>query len=156
VTRLVNEDGERPVVVATFSNAWEADLSQQHLTHAGIPAWVQAAGLDNPYRLAAGGMGMIRLFVPRERADEARRVLDDLAPFPEEPESSPGTDGPPLWVRVAGGVLVAGLIIGAIPQGFWVPTALVALAGWFVWRRLAFGSRERSHDDAPGENDADP
>ena len=82
---------------------------------------------------------MIRLFVPQERADEARRVLDDLGPFSEDldAELSPATNRLPLWVRVAGGVLVAGLIIGAIPQGFWVPTALVALGGWFVWRARA-------------------
>ena len=91
-------EGERPVVVATFPNAWEADLSRQCLTDAGIPAWVETAGLDNPYRLAAGGMGMIRLFVPRERAEEARSLLGDLSSVPEFPErtSAPAPSGLPV------------------------------------------------------------
>ena len=158
MTRRVSGDGERPVVVATFPSAWEADLSRQCLTDAGIPAWVETAGLDNPYRLAAWGTGMIRLLVPRERADEARSVLDDLAPVPEEPDAewAPANGGRPLWVRVAGGVLLAGLIIGAIPHGLRTPVALVALAGWLIWRRLALRRPVRSHDDASGQGDLGP
>jgi len=157
----VSEDRQRPVVVATFPNAWEADLSQQYLLDAGIPAWVETAGLDNPLRLAAGGTRMIRLFVPRERADEARSVLDDLAPAPGEPEEpdaewAPATGRMPLWVRMAGGVLLAGLIISAIPAGLRMPVALLALGGWFVWRRHARRRLVRSHDDASGESDARP
>lgn len=153
----MGEDGGRPVVVATFPNVWEADLSQHYLTEASIPAWVDAAGLDNPYRLATGWLGTIRLFVPRERADEARSVLEDLVPVPGEPDAEllAAAGGLPLWVRVACGVLLAGLIIGAIPHGLRIPVGLVAVAGWLLWRRLALRHHVRSKD-ASGEGDGGP
>ncbi len=154
----MNDEEERPVLVATFSNAWEADLAQQYLADAGIPAWVEKAGLDNPYRLTMGGMGTIRLFAPSGRVDEALSVLDDLAPMPQEgeAESAPAAGGVPIWVRVAGGVLLAGLIISAIPHGLRVPVALVALAGWVIWRRLPPRHSAGSHDQASGERNPRP
>jgi hypothetical protein len=132
----MSEHEEQPEVVATFMNAWEADLSLQYLTDAGIPAWVERAGLDSPYPIPMAGSEMVRLFVPSGRVGEARWLLDnldDLGPVPEEAE--PAAAGRPLWIRVAGGVLLAGLLISAIPHDLQVLAGFLALAGFLVWRR---------------------
>ena len=152
----MSADEDQPALVATFANGWEAEYSQGCLTDAGIPSWVERVGLDNPYRLASGGMGVVRLFVPSGRVVEARRLLDELTPAPDEPEATQSIGGVPLWIRVVGAILLLSIVVSAVPHGLRVPAAVVALAGFIFWRWLRAGPTVDSYDDASDERRAPP
>jgi hypothetical protein len=75
------------VVVAEFGAVLEADFAAATLEEAGIPARVTGAHLGV---FGAGYQGYsmfgVRVMVPWHREDDARRVLDGLAPDEDPPE----------------------------------------------------------------------
>lgn len=116
-------------VVATFARPWDAELARQYLDEAGIPAWVQGSHLDQPDRA-----GPIRLVVPVEWEEEAHLVLSDAAADGVEEEPLDSARRRPLWVTVVAGLVVAGLVITAVPRFLWVPLLILSFFGLLLWQ----------------------
>jgi len=136
-----------PTVVESFVHPWEADLARDYLADQGIPAWVETSGLDNPYRLPAAGMGLVRLYVSADRAEEARSLLAQLSasekadisvpPDRQEQEREGQFVRRPLWPTALGVAVVVALSVSAIPHRLRLPALVVVLlAGvlWFLFR----------------------
>jgi len=65
---------EEFVVVFTALGPAQADVVRGSLEAAGIPVYLEAGSQMLP--LGGSGLGEVRIFVPVERAEEARRLLD--------------------------------------------------------------------------------
>ncbi|MCB0827486.1 MAG: DUF2007 domain-containing protein [Solirubrobacterales bacterium] len=73
-----------PVQVAYATNQAEAEMIQGILSGEGIPSMVRRnRGFDVPDFLAAGPRDVV---VPPSAAEQARRILESLAPEPAGPE----------------------------------------------------------------------
>lgn len=139
-------DDTSRAAVAGYSRLWEAELAARYLEDHGIPAWVDEAGLDDPYRTPAGGFGLVRVFVPGGRADEAHALLagmqpeqdllEELAPEPPETPAEGPAGGEARWIRIVGFLVVAALAFAAVPHGLRIPAALLAGLGYMLWRLL--------------------
>jgi hypothetical protein len=151
----MNEIGREPAVVATFGAAWEAESPRQYLTNAGIPAWVDGPGMDDPYRLSARE-GATRLLVPPDRIEEARALLAGLTwAQPEDPFDSSRSH--PRWVRVVAAIALAALVLALVPFELRALVLPGAVGGYVVWRFLHprdGGVSRRSHD-GPGAQPRD-
>jgi hypothetical protein len=140
------EGDPEPTVVATFVRAWEADLARNYLVDVGVPAWVETSGLDNPYRLPAGGMGLLRLYVAADRTEEARRLLAQLSaagegniagpPDRQEREREGKFRRRPLWPTAGGVAVLVVLAVTAIPHGFRVPVLIITVLASVIWSLL--------------------
>jgi Putative prokaryotic signal transducing protein len=75
--------------VLEAAQVYEAELAALRLREAGIEARV----IDQSYRQeplpSVRALSLVRLLVPAERAEEARRVLADGAALPEDAEDAP-------------------------------------------------------------------
>jgi hypothetical protein len=87
--------GEQPsdgdwAVVAEVAERYEAELMAGHLRAAGIEARV----IDKSFRQeplpSVRSFAIVRVYVPADRLDESRRLLDEVATAPENTEG----DGP--------------------------------------------------------------
>ena len=68
---------DRPVLIKTFSNEAEADMAQQMLQNAGVPAFVlkdDAGGMEPQLQLTGG----VRLLVGNADAERAREILGNM------------------------------------------------------------------------------
>ncbi|MGH2724713.1 MAG: hypothetical protein ACRDI0_10725 [Actinomycetota bacterium] len=117
------------VVVATFLRPWDAEVARQSLEQAGIPAWVEGSGLDDPYR-----GGPVSLMVPVEWAEDAHLALAEPVEDDEEETLRPARRRRPLWVAVVATLVVAGLAIPSVPRFLWVPILLVTFIGLLLWQ----------------------
>jgi len=126
------------VVAATFADSWSAELAAGYLRQSGIPAWVQAGGLDDPFKSAGSG-ATVRLLVPIDRLESARALLAETMPEADGGPLEPPAHGHPVWVYPVALVLLLGIAIAAIPGSLRVPSLAVALAGYFVWRKIRSG-----------------
>ncbi len=77
--------GDWDVVLET-RQVYEAELAALRLRDAGLPAEV----IDQSYRQepvpSVRSFALVRVLVPAERADEARRILSEGAELPEDLE----------------------------------------------------------------------
>lgn len=110
-------------VVATYPEAWEAELARHSLEDAGIPAWIE--GTDDPAR------GGVRLVVPEEWAEDALLAL--AGELPEDGEELSSTRRP-LWVAVVAVIVFVGMAIAAIPRVLWIPLLLISVIGLILWQ----------------------
>ena len=78
------------IVIGTFQTRLDADLARIALEAADIPAVVIGVGVG----MEGGALG-VRLMVPDDRVEEARKVLHDVqeAPSSTLAEGSPWLDG---------------------------------------------------------------
>jgi len=78
------------IVIGTFQTRLDADLARIALEAADIPAVVIGVGVG----MEGGALG-VRLLVPDDRVEEARKVLHDVqeAPSSTLAEGSPWLDG---------------------------------------------------------------
>ena len=126
-----------PRAVAGYAQVWEADLAAGYLEERGVPAWVDEAGLDNPYPTAAGGLRLIRVFVPAERLTEAGALLVEMRldlDLTAEESAEEAPRRPPVWVSLVGLLVVAALAVTAVPPDLRVPVGIAAAAGYLLWR----------------------
>jgi hypothetical protein len=138
-----------PILVDSFVHPWEADLAREYLSEDGIPAWVEKSGLDNPYRVAAGGMGLVGLYVPANRAEEARTLLARLAAagggvsaVPAEGQevgANGGVRREPPWRVGAGGAVVVALAVSAVLGRLPIPGLVVVAVAVLLWALLRWG-----------------
>jgi hypothetical protein len=130
----MSEIGREPAVVATFGAAWEAESPRQYLANAGIPAWVDGPGLDDPYRSSVRE-GAARLLVPPDRIEEARALLADV-PWAQAEDPFDSTRSHPRWIRVAAAVALAALVLSLVPFEISALVLPGAVGGYVVWRFL--------------------
>lgn len=64
------------VVVYTTNGALRAEIIKSKLESAGIPALIRAES-QNVIPMTVDGIGIAQVVVPRERAAEARAVLEE-------------------------------------------------------------------------------
>ena len=83
------------VVVARYSFALDANIAKANLDSVGIPSFIADENTINMQWLYSNAMGGVRLFVPADNVDEAKRVLAadfsaevDLV-YGTQPESCP-------------------------------------------------------------------
>lgn len=71
-----NPNDTRPVQVFA-GNAWQANMVKSMLSDAGIEAYVidEIMGTFNPWWVAAGGAGAVKVFVPESALEEANRIV---------------------------------------------------------------------------------
>jgi hypothetical protein len=72
-----NSGGE-PVVVYQTAGQMNGHIVKSKLEAAGIPSMLQYESAGLLYGLTVDGMGLVRVLVPPQRAEEARKVLEGL------------------------------------------------------------------------------
>jgi Putative prokaryotic signal transducing protein len=70
--------GGEPVVVYQTSGQLNGHIVKSKLEAAGIPAMLQYESAGLLYGLTVDGMGLVRVLVPPQCAEEARKVLEGL------------------------------------------------------------------------------
>jgi hypothetical protein len=113
------------VVVAEFTDAWEARMARDSLAHAGIEAWLRGA-------LPGERPGGLQLLVAPDVAEEARGMLEEM-----EASEAPLARRRPLWVPVVAALVVVGLVWAAVPGFLWPWIFLVLFVGFLLWRVAA-------------------
>jgi hypothetical protein len=74
--------------VAETSQLYEAELVALRLREAGIDAQVIDQSFKQEPLPSVRSFAVVRVLVPTERAEEARRLLADLHPLPEDAEAT--------------------------------------------------------------------
>lgn len=146
---------DTPIVVATYTAAYEAEIAQSHLEERGIDAFISkddAGGMDPQMQLTRG----VRLLVRQDESDEALSVLREMDALPARTEADPAADAAAqgkMWRELGTALLIMGavaLLVGAVlaegvlselGAAFWVG---VALAGVGVLARIRGRAREGS------------
>lgn len=84
--------GDFDTVLET-AHVYEGELAAQRLREAGIEAGV----VDQTYRQepvpSVRALSVVRVLVPAEQAGEARRILAEMKPLPEDAESEADETG---------------------------------------------------------------
>jgi hypothetical protein len=125
----------RLVVVATFADAWHADLAAGYLIEFDIPAWVEPAAADDPFR-AAGTGPAVRVLVPSDRLAEAHGLLAEATSDPSDDHGPERRGrGRPIWVYPVALLLLVGMAVTAVPASMRLPVVAIAVLGALAWRR---------------------
>ena len=79
-------------VVLTVENEQEGELIEGFLRSQDIPCEAESQ-VSHPYPTSIGTLGVVKIRVPEERAEEARRLIAEreALEFPEEPEPDADT-----------------------------------------------------------------
>ena len=64
------------VVVSTVQGEPVASIIKSHLESEGIPAFLQRESAGIIYGLTIDGLGQVSIMVPREFAEEAKRIIE--------------------------------------------------------------------------------
>jgi hypothetical protein len=63
------------VVIETVRGQLTADVIKSHLESEGIPVFLQCESAGRIYGLVIDGLGAVKVFVPQEFAEEARKLI---------------------------------------------------------------------------------
>ena len=64
------------VVVCTVQGEPVAHIIKSHLESEGIPAFLQRESLGMVYGLTVNGLGQVKILVPRELLEDAKRIIE--------------------------------------------------------------------------------
>jgi len=64
------------VVVCTVQGELQASVLKSHLESEGIPVLLNYESAGRVFGLTVDGLGEVRILVPQELADQARRVIE--------------------------------------------------------------------------------
>ena len=64
------------VVVSTVQGELQASVLKSHLESEGIPVLLKYESAGKVFGLTVDGLGEVRILVPQELADQARRVIE--------------------------------------------------------------------------------
>jgi len=81
--------------VAETGQLYEAELVALRLREAGIDAQVVDQSFKQEPLPSVRSFAVVRVLVPTEHAEEARRLLADLHPLPEDAETDDSRDSHP-------------------------------------------------------------
>jgi hypothetical protein len=114
---MIDPGAQALVLLETFPDLISGRVAAAHLESEGIPARLEGEPLG-PYPLTVGAMAVTRVWVPAERAEEARLLLgqrEDPATFVDvgsaDQERPPRPTAPIFWVSL---VIVALLLARAL------------------------------------------
>jgi hypothetical protein len=151
---------DRPVVVATYTALYEAEIAQGRLEEQGIDAFVSrdgSGGVDPDLQLTRG----VRLLVRQREAEEALGVLQETSALPARRDEDPAADWATpgkMWRQFGAAALIMGpliLILGAavaaweaseLGIAFWMGAALVG-AGVLARLQGARAKRRKGHPE---------
>jgi hypothetical protein len=68
------------VVIETVQGQIIADVIKSHLESEGIPVFLQSESVGRVYGLVIDGLGAVKVLVPQEFAEEAKKIIKDDAP----------------------------------------------------------------------------
>ena len=122
-------------IVGIFPSAWEAELARRYLDEAGIAAWLDDAVPGSPGHL--GEARPVRLYVAPGDEEEARLILEDPDPLDLDDDLAAARAAQrrrPLWVAAVALLVVAGMVITAVPRILWVPLLALAFFGVILWQ----------------------
>jgi hypothetical protein len=57
-----------------------ADVIKSHLESEGIPVFLQCESVGRVYGLVIDGLGAVKILVPQEFAEEAKKIIKEDAP----------------------------------------------------------------------------
>lgn len=64
------------VVVCTVQGELIAHIIKSHLESEGIPAYLKKESVGLVYGLTVNGLGQVSILVPRELAEDAKRIIE--------------------------------------------------------------------------------
>ena len=64
------------VVVSTVQGELAANVIKSHLESEGIPAYLRWESVGKVFGLTVDGLGQVSILVPRELAEEAKRIIE--------------------------------------------------------------------------------
>jgi hypothetical protein len=133
------------VELATLTRPWEAWLLRGMLIERGIPALVDDAGMDNPYRTAAG---VERVYVSAGDPEWAREVMAEAEHerADERPRAEPEL---PSWGVIAVGGHVGAVLTAFLPHGVRFLALIVLITMALPWLLL----KGRTGPAPPGRGD---
>lgn len=73
--RYGGDSDQGPMLIGTVSSPVEAEMSEDALKEAGIPALIKRNSLGTVYGLSVGSFGAAEVWVPRSFAEQARNIL---------------------------------------------------------------------------------
>jgi hypothetical protein len=69
------------VVIETVQGQITAEVIKSHLESEGIPVFLKCESVGRVYGLIMDGLGAVKILVPQEFADEAKKIIkDDVSP----------------------------------------------------------------------------
>ena len=68
------------VVMHTVQGQMTAEIIKSHLEDEGIPVYLQSESVGRVYGLIMDGLGAVKIFVPQEFAEEAKKIIENGAP----------------------------------------------------------------------------
>jgi uncharacterized repeat protein (TIGR04076 family) len=73
------------VVVSTVQGELPASVMKSHLESEGIPVLLQYESASKVFGLTVDGLGEVRVLVPKELAEEAKRIIEprDIGEYQE-------------------------------------------------------------------------
>jgi len=60
-----------------------AEVTRSHLESEGIPVLLQPESIGRLFGVVSGGLGMVRILVPQEYVEEAKKIIEDIS-FPPD------------------------------------------------------------------------
>jgi hypothetical protein len=64
------------VVIHTVQGELQASVVKSHLEHEGIPVLLQYESAGRVFGLTVDGLGEVKILVPGEYAEDARRIIE--------------------------------------------------------------------------------
>ena len=92
---MINHN-EQDEVVYVASGSIEAESVKILLESFGINAYINQESVGKTYGLTVGALGEVRVFVPADQAEEARRIIQDMnsGKFENPPDSDEPAEEP--------------------------------------------------------------
>ena len=72
---MVKEDSDL-VVLCTVEGELRANVMKAHLESEGIPALLEYESAGRVFGLTVNGLGEVRILVPKELMEEAKRIIE--------------------------------------------------------------------------------
>ncbi len=64
------------VIISTVQGELTANVMKSHLESEGIPVVLEYESAGRIYGLAVNGLGAVKILVPKELAEEAKRIIE--------------------------------------------------------------------------------
>jgi len=74
------------IVIKTVQGELVAKIIKSHLESEGIPVYLKYESAGLIYGITADGIGEVRILVPKEDAEEAKKIIESIASEQTEEE----------------------------------------------------------------------
>jgi len=83
-----NKPSDDFIIVQVVQGEIKANVLKSHLESEGIPVFLRYESAGRVFGIAVDGIGEVKVMVPREFADEARRVIEPKEDQPQQKDNS--------------------------------------------------------------------